>query len=271
LPHPSTAAGRGGLAALRTGPAGGLIGLDYDGTLAPIVTDPGKAQPGDGAREALRSAAGTFGTVAIVTGRPATDAARLGDATGVPGLLVLGHYGLQRWSGGRLETPEPVPGVAAARHRLPGLLAGAPSGVTVEDKKHSLAVHTRQAADPTRALDALREPLGALAGEAGLELAPGRFVLELRPPGTDKGGALRSLVAERGARAVLYAGDDLGDLPAYAAVEDLRRTGIPGVTVCAASAEVDELARRADLVVDGPAGVVALLLALCEAARDRES
>ena len=66
-------------------------------------------------------------------------------------------------------------------------------------------------------------------------------------------------MTEYDAGAVLFAGDDLGDLAAYAAVEELRAQGVPGVTVCSRSAEVTALAERADLVVDGPAGVVALL------------
>jgi trehalose 6-phosphate phosphatase len=85
------------------------------------------------------------------------------------------------------------------------------------------------------------------------------MVIELRPPGTDKGTALRSLVDDRSARSVLYAGDDLGDLAAYAAVEELRSHGVAGLTVCASSEEVPQLAARADIVVGGPAGVVDLL------------
>jgi trehalose 6-phosphate phosphatase len=43
-----TPAGRAGLAKLLDQPQGALIGLDFDGTLAPIVPDPGaaRAHPG---------------------------------------------------------------------------------------------------------------------------------------------------------------------------------------------------------------------------------
>ncbi len=88
------------------------------------------------------------------------------------------------------------------------------------------------------------------------------MVLELRPPGMDKGVALAAYLREVGAESVLYAGDDLGDLPAFAAVEKLRSDGMAGLLVCSGSAEVTELSDRADLVVDGPGGVVALLNAL---------
>jgi trehalose 6-phosphate phosphatase len=45
----------------------------------------------------------------------------------------------------------------------------------------------------------------------------------------------------------------------------MRHDGIPGLTVASGSAEVAEVAGRADLVVDGPAGVVSLLTSLADA------
>ena len=63
----------------------------------------------------------------------------------------------------------------------------------------------------------------------------------------------------------MYCGDDLGDRPAFQAVPDLRGRGIPGLVVCSGSAEVTALAELADLVVDGPGGVVALLGSLADA------
>ena len=70
--------------------------------------------------------------------------------------------------------------------------------------------------------------------------------------------ALRELAAERDTRSVLFSGDDLGDLAAFAAVRDLRTTGIPGVTVVSAAPESDLPTEDADLVVDGPDGIAAL-------------
>jgi trehalose 6-phosphate phosphatase len=152
--------------------------------------------------------------------------------------------------------------VAAVRAELPQVLetAGNRPGVWIEEKGgRAVAVHTRRADDPQAAFDALRTPLTDLATRHGLIVEPGRMVLELRPPGMDKGVALLEHVRETGAQSVLYAGDDLGDLPAFAAVEKLRSDGTPGLLVCSGNPEVTELAARADLVVDGPAGVVDLL------------
>jgi trehalose 6-phosphate phosphatase len=154
--------------------------------------------------------------------------------------------------------------VRAARAALPDLLreAGAPEGTWVEDKAHAVAVHTRRTADPEAALRGLSGPLGELAARLGLAAEPGRFVIELRPPGVDKGTALTGLVRERAARSVLFCGDDLGDLPAFAAVRALRADGVPGCAVASASPESPRVAAAADLVVDGPEGVVALLAAI---------
>ena len=231
------------------------------------MADPAKARAHPGAVPALRQVAAVVGTLAVITGRPAASAVDLGGFEAVPGLIVLGHYGLERWADGTLDSPPSLPGVEAARARLPGLLAqaGAPEGTRIEDKGHAVAVHTRQAADPQAALDRIRDPLAGLAAQYGLAVEPGRMVIELRPQGMDKGQALRTLVQQRKPSAEMFCGDDLGDVAAFDAVRELRREGVPGLTVFSGSAEVTALAQSADLVVDGPDGVVALLGALASA------
>ncbi|MEV4439274.1 trehalose-phosphatase [Streptomyces sp. NPDC049577] len=271
LPEPVTAVGREGLAALLARPERAVVALDFDGTLAEIVSDPERARAHPGAVPALARLAPRLASVAVVTGRPAGAAVRHGGFAGVAGLehlVVLGHYGAERWDAvtGTVSAPAPHPGVAAVRAELPGVLdrSGNWQGTWVEDKGRAVAVHTRRAADPQAAFGALRDPLTALAQRHGLIVEPGRFVLELRPPGMDKGVALADYVREVDAGAVLYAGDDLGDLAAFAAVEKLRTEGVPGVLVCSGSAEVTVLAERADLVVDGPSGVAGLLTGLAD-------
>ena len=91
---------------------------------------------------------------------------------------------------------------------------------------------------------------------------PGRFVIELRPAGMDKGRALLGLAAGVDAATLIFAGDDLGDLAAFDAVDAWRATGGAGLLVCSGSDEVEVLAERADLVVDGPPGVLDLLRTL---------
>ncbi|MFJ9057271.1 trehalose-phosphatase [Streptomyces sp. NBC_00111] len=271
LPTPSTQAGREGLAVLLARPARAVVALDFDGTLADIVPDPEQSRAHPRVVPALSALAPRIAAVAVITGRPADTAVRYGGFAGAPGLdhlVVLGHYGAERWDAATatVHAPPPDPGVEAVRAELPAVLAeaGADEGTWIEEKGgRAVAVHTRRAADPQAAFEALRAPLAGLAARHGLIVEPGRLVLELRPPGMDKGVALEAYVKAVGAEAVLYAGDDLGDLAAYAAVEKLRTEGVAGLLVCS-GAEVPELAERADLVLPGPAAVADLLHSLAQ-------
>jgi trehalose 6-phosphate phosphatase len=248
-------------------PGGALIASDFDGTLSPIVADPGAAHAHPGAIAALRRLAAPVGTLAVITGRPVAQAVQLGALTSVPGLIVLGHYGWERWQDGQVTSPPSPPGVTTARAELDAVLAAAdaPDGVWIEDKGHALAVHTRRAADPDAALAGLRGPLEALAERTALALEPGRRVIELRPPGMDKGVALTDLARERGARSILFFGDDLGDLAAFAAVRTLRANGTPGATIVSAAPESELPKDEGDFAVEGPDGVAGFLDNLADA------
>ncbi|MEU6721433.1 trehalose-phosphatase [Nonomuraea sp. NPDC046802] len=250
--------------AILNDPAGAVIGLDFDGTLSPIVPDPAEAVIHPKAPAVLARLGAHVRALAVVTGRPPATVLELGPGLAdVPGLVILGHYGFERWENGRISAPPPHPGVPRVEAELPLLLDSLGlREVMVEDKGRAVAVHTRRAPDPGAALAALREPLAKLADKHDLVVEPGRFVLELRPPGMDKGQALSLFLTERDARSVLFAGDDLGDLAAFEAV---RACGLPGVTVCSGSAEVAALTELSDLVVDGPEGVVELLDELASA------
>lgn len=264
--RPSTPAGAEAFRALLDAPGRALLALDFDGVLAPIVADPTQSRPHPDVIATLGRLAPHLAAVAVVTGRPAgtaVDYAGLAGAPGLDRLVVLGHYGAERWEArsGQVEAQPVPPGVAAVRDALPGLFAELrlADETHIEDKGRSLAVHTRRAANPDTALAAIRGPLAELADQHGLVVEPGRFVVELRPPGVDKGDALRGLASEYDATIVAYAGDDLGDLPAFAAIDALRSDDVLGLKVCSGSAEVTELSEQADLIVDGPDGVVELL------------
>ncbi|MDQ1681417.1 MAG: trehalose 6-phosphate phosphatase [Frankiaceae bacterium] len=266
LIEPPPGPARDAMAALWADPRRAVLASDYDGTLAPIVERPEDALPAPGAIEALRRLAPLLGRVVIVTGRSVESVAALAGLSSQPELAtvtVLGHYGLERWEIGpdRFTGPEPDPGLDVVRRELPALLGGR---ATVEDKRHSIAVHTRSSTDPAGAFAELRDPLHELARRVGLEAIDGRLVTEIRPAGIDKGRALRDFVAEAPTSAVMFCGDDLGDLPAFEAVRRMRSDGIPGLTVASASDEQPDVAAAADLVVAGPEGIVGLLSELAD-------
>lgn len=255
-----------------------VVGLDMDGTLSPIVEDPELAHIHPEAPEALAGLAPYVRALAIITGRPARQALALGgldevgDTIGDLGreLYVLGQYGNERWtsSARRIVSPRPPQGLASFEAELGSLLRRADAtGAFVEEKGLAVAVHTRRMADPEAALHRLEPPLTELAKRHGLVIEPGRNVLEVRAPGMDKGAAIRRLTDELDAGAFCFAGDDLGDLEAFVAVEELRSAGLPTLLVCSASREQSALRDRADLVVSGPDGVVALLRRLAADAK----
>jgi trehalose 6-phosphate phosphatase len=153
--------------------------------------------------------------------------------------------------------------VRAVREEVERIASLVP-GAWVEDKGASLAVHYRQAESPEAAPGLLGPPLHALARDRGLAVLPGRMVLELAPlevPG--KGSVITQHVRARGLRAALYAGDDAADLDAFAALDRLREDGTLAVKVAVSSNEtLPELLAGADMVVDGPAGLLSLLRVL---------
>ncbi len=246
-------------------PANTLVCSDFDGVLSPIVKNPDAAWASEAAVSALARLGQLVGRVAIVTGRTARKAVELGRLEHRPGLehlTVLGLYGFERWDAatGEYDEPPAPAGVEAAWKELPGLLDRLGlAAARLENKRMSISVHTRELPDSAAALGVLAEPLGDLALRHGLRLEPGRHVFELRAAGRDKGDAVRGLVEESSPRVVMYAGDDLGDLPAYEAVREMRYAGrAQGLLVCSSSDEQDALVALADVVVDGPDGVAAL-------------
>ena len=114
-------------------------------------------------------------------------------------------------------------------------------------------------ADPAGALERLRGPVADLAERHHLTIEPGRNVIEIRSGDMHKGQAVRAFVAEQQATGIVFGGDDLGDIEAFEAVRALRDEGLPGLVVCSASHEAPDLVELADVVVDGPAGIVELL------------
>jgi trehalose 6-phosphate phosphatase len=192
---------------------------------------------------------------------------RFREAFGLGSMIVLGQYGVERWNAAddQYVIPPDPPEITKVEMELPRLLDSlCLADARIEDKGRAVAVHTRLLPDPRAAFTTLAEPLGELAARHGLLVEHGKNVWEIRAPGMDKGAALRSIVAETGARLVVFAGHDLGDLTAFRAVRDLASAGVTGRLVCTASNEEEALAELSDVIVDGPAGLAAWLNELDE-------
>ena len=250
--------------------AGAVVGLDFDGTLSPVVDDPESARLHPGAPGALLELAESVKAVAVITGRPARQAIAMGDLDALGNamldrgaeLFVFGQYGHERWSATeqRIRSPRPPAGLASFERELPSVLRGAGAAdAYVEEKGLAVAVHTRRMDDPAGAFERLVAPIASLAERHHLTVEPGRNVLEIRSGDMHKGDAVRIFVAEQEATGVVFGGDDLGDVEAFEAVRALRDGGLPGLVVCSASLEQPDLVELADVVVDGPAGMIEML------------
>ena len=254
------------------------VGLDFDGTLSPIVDDPEAAAIHPDAPEVIVDLARQVAAVAVITGRPARQVLDLGGLEEVgrtlgdagSELYVFGQYGNERWSSTnrRILSPRPPKGLATFERDLPALLRRHDAAdAYVEDKGLAVAVHTRRLPDPAAAFQRLLPTLGDLAKQHDLLVEPGRNVIEVRSSGMHKGLAVRALVEEVDAGGFLFAGDDLGDMEAFGAVAELRADGLPTLLVCSASSEESALVPLSDVVVKGPEGVLDLLRRLTADAR----
>jgi trehalose 6-phosphate phosphatase len=213
----------------------------------------------------LRDLAGPFELVAVVSGRPP---AFLEEVLGDPhGVELVGLYGLARALGG---TEEATRWAGVIDVVVDEATAEAPVGVYVEPKGLTTTLHWRHAPEAKSWVESFA---ARQAAERDLAVHPGRMELELRPPiRVDKGTVVHALVAEhaRRLRAVAAFGDDIGDLPAFAAVGELTDpAGAPFTAVRVAAVDHEsppEVAARADLTVRGAAGAVEVLRALADAA-----
>jgi trehalose 6-phosphate phosphatase len=245
------------LGPLATAPARAAVLVDFDGSLARIVDDPAAAVVLPAARDALAALVGRIRLVAVVSGRPVDF---LAAALGIDGLELVGQYGLERMLEGRAvpdERVEPfVDAVAAAADEAEQLLPG-----LLVERKGSIAVTVHWRAQPERGAEGT-VVVDELARHHGLETYPTRMARELRPPvAVDKGTAVDALLGS-GFDAACFAVDDRGDLTAFDALD---RAVVAGRLRHAVRIGVDspeappELVRRADVTVEGPAGLAVLL------------
>lgn len=195
-----------------------LVGLDVDGVLAPLVDHADDATLLDGTGDVVHRLAEHPGVdVAALSGRSLAGLEQFGFGEGVH---VIGSHGMEWRSADVLELqPE-------EQHRLDTLVAlaeqaadSAGAGAWVEYKPASVVLHIRQA--DAHAGTAACEELERQAGELdGVRVKRGQSVLELLAREGDKGSALRRLAHRLGAHTVVFAGDDVTDEDAFAALDD---------------------------------------------------
>jgi trehalose 6-phosphate phosphatase len=237
------------------------IFLDYDGTLSDIVRHADRAGPFPGVDELLKHLSARFGLVAIVSGRAVP---QLVDWLGED-VEIWGVHGAQRAVPGGTEWSHALaphlPMMNDVLREAERAVAELEDGSVVEDKGAIVGLHYRPARDPVTARAALDRIADDLVARFGLIRSDGRMVIELRPPvDLTKAAVVLDRARELDLQGVLFAGDDLVDLPAFDAVEEMKLSGAIGVKVAVDSAEAPpELIERADYVVAGPGGLLEFL------------
>jgi trehalose 6-phosphate phosphatase len=197
--------------------------LDLDGVLAPIAPSPDDVGPDARRTRVLRDLAERLdGRVAIVSGRTVAEVDRIVDAAVIP---ASGVHGLERRrADGTSDHAGPSPQVRIAVQAFHAFARERP-GILVEDKGVAAGLHYRGAPDQAEAAGRLARDL---AVQTGLTLQPGKMVLELKTPGSDKGSAVRAFMSEppfAGAMPVML-GDDLTDEFGFAACEAFGGFGV---------------------------------------------
>jgi trehalose 6-phosphate phosphatase len=243
---------------LRADPARTAVLLDFDGTLAPIVVDPATSTPLPGTAEAIAALDGRYRLVAVVSGRPV----RYLQAHLPAGPTLVGLYGLERARGTEIEEhPDAAPWRRVVDDVAAAAVAELPGGVGVEHKGLSLTLHVRPQPELADLVDAWA---AAACERTGLEVRRARMSAELHPPvAADKGTAVTALIA--GASTACFIGDDVGDLSAFEALDRFADQGGTAVRFVVESPETaPELRGRADVLLDGPVEVLAVLEALAE-------
>jgi trehalose 6-phosphate phosphatase len=257
------------LAPLRADPASAAILLDVDGTLAPIVDRPGDAQVPVETRELLAELARKYALVAAVSGRPALTARGI---VGLDEIAYSGNHGFELLLPGESE-PQPDPSLDGHDGDARAFVAGLDQrdlervGIRVEDKGAIVALHWR-GSDNEGEAESLAREIEAGADWKGLVAHRGRKVLEIRPDvPVNKGIAVAALIPARPVKAALYAGDDLTDVDAFAALRTLHEDGVLDAVACVAVGSDEappEVSASADLTVDGTQGFLEVLRALAE-------
>jgi len=214
-----------------------LVALDFDGTLAPEVDSPEQARAIPEARDAvLRLLALPHTRVALVSGRSLRSLVAVADLPDTT--LLVGSHGIEI----RLDDPDDRLSLDTTEleqvevlHEVLGEVADAIDQVWLEVKPAGFALHTRLATDHDSRVAHLVALSEANAEIDNLTVRHGKNVLEFSVRSTTKGEAVEHLRRYTSADAVFYAGDDVTDEDAFAALraDDLGVKSGTGATEAA--------------------------------------
>lgn len=204
--------------------------LDIDGTLLDLAATPDQVRVEPGLADVLyRLETQLGGALALVTGRAVDFVDRLFP---MHCFTVAGLHGAELRPGPQAAALRPVravqdgPAFAAAlnfMHRA----AAQHAGLLPEIKGAAFALHYRRAPELRPDAEGIMAEALRIAGPA-YDLRNGKYVVELGPAGSDKGAALRNImaIAPFKGRRPIAAGDDLTDEAMFLAVNEMGGVSI---------------------------------------------
>ncbi len=193
-----------------------LVVFDYDGTLAPIAPTPAQARMRASTRRLLKRTATLYPCV-VISGRSLADITRR--LAGIPLWSIAGNHGVEPWDAATGYATRVRGWTDLLARRLPPR-----SGVVVENKRYSVAVHYRNAQDRRRARRAIDD---AIADIRGARIVGGKAAVNLVPRGAPhKGIALERARRLLACDTAIYVGDDDTDEDAFRAAPSARLLSI---------------------------------------------
>jgi trehalose 6-phosphate phosphatase len=216
--------------------------LDIDGTILDIAPTPGDVTVPALLRQTLaRLSRETGGALALVSGRPVGDIDLLFAPLRLP---AIGGHGaeLRASADGEMDSDHVRPLDGGLKDRLAELAVGAP-GILVEDKGYALAVHYRLAPEQEGKVKRAVAAIQADWPKEGIEVLPGKAVVEIKAAGFHKGAAVRELMKHKpfAGRRPIFIGDDTTDESAFAVMPEFNGLGfsvgrhMPGAAHCFAT------------------------------------
>ena len=191
-----------------------LVALDFDGTLAPITTDPGDATVRRLTRKLLSQLTSLYPCV-VISGRRRADVRRR--LARIHLAEVIGNHGIEPLDSSR--TPAASAWIPVLKKRLAHF-----PGILIENKQFSVSVHYRKERKKKNALQSILRVARTLPGA---RLVGGKRVVNIVPEGApNKGLALEREMHRQRCNVAIFVGDDETDEDVFSRARHSKILGI---------------------------------------------
>jgi trehalose 6-phosphate phosphatase len=220
-----------------------IIVTDIDGTISTIQSLPHEAVITRNMEDVLTKIQKKFMLLAIITGRPLSDAFKMID---IPGILYIGNHGMEYQKNNSVVTDKKILKYIPKINKLYEKLKAEPnikmSGIILENKNACLSIHYRLSENPQIARKNILQTLKNIKIVEELQIKEGKKIIEIRPPvGNDKGVIIKKIVKKYHTKKLIYLGDDITDVDAFKEINNLsNNNNFQGISIVVQSDETPE-------------------------------